>query len=331
MTMPDPIFILGITPRSGTAFLSWLLQQHPDCTAGHGVAEPNLVYVADQFAAVVDRLMTFWRDAGTDETRATVLRAIGDSLVGVLRERAAAPDKHLLIKTPTVYNLNRFFELFPDARLVILVRDGRAVTESSVQSFDMRYEKAMRRWTQAADVIADFRRSYSRRSEQWTIVRYEDLVADVTGSMERLLDELGLDPDDYDFAAAQDSPVLGSSVAKGGEDKVHWNPVEKPRDFDPLERFAGWSESRHRRFNWISGDRLRDFGYEPQHAKPSMASGAKNVCLDLIWPLQNVAAKLFHYRYRLLDEVSDPGKLASDVAEIVADVLWRVGYVDAFH
>jgi hypothetical protein len=45
---------------------------------------------------------------------------------------------------------------------------------------------------------------------------------------------------------------------------VHWDPVEKPADFDPINRWSAWGRARHERFNWLAGEHLSSFGYAPK-------------------------------------------------------------------
>jgi len=49
-----------------------------------------------------------------------------------------------------VQNLERFFELLPEASLPILVRDGRDLVESTTRSFGASHEAAIRIWCRAA-------------------------------------------------------------------------------------------------------------------------------------------------------------------------------------
>ncbi|QDG51712.1 sulfotransferase [Persicimonas caeni] len=329
--MPKPIFILGITPRSGTAFLGRLLSQHPSCTSNHGIPEPYFVYGADHLVSFVELLSELWGRHASDEKRADLLRSLGDGLVQFLQRRCGAPDKRVIVKTPTVHNVELFFELFPDAQLVILVRDGRAVTESSVKSFQIRYEKAIRRWRRAADTILEFVEESDVNDNQWIVVRYEDLVGDLERECHRIFDFLDLDPQVYDFEAAQRSPVMGSSEARGGADQVHWKPVEKSADFDPLQRFAHWSPHRHRRFNWIAGKQLEAFGYERKQPETEEVWRLANRFLDLLWAPQNVAAKLYHRRRRLLQQAREVCSKGKPCFQRLRELLWEVSHVDALH
>ncbi len=166
---------------------------------------------------------------------------------------------HLLTKTPSVEGIEQFFALFPESRLVILVRDGRSVVESGMRTFDWPFEQAVRRWRRAARTILEF----DGRADEgpYRVVRYEDLFRDTASELKSLLEFLRLDPLAYDFEAAIDAPVRGSSTYGQDDGDMDWAPVEKGEDFNPLRRWDSWPDARLDRFHWIAGEELRALGY----------------------------------------------------------------------
>ena len=86
-----------------------------------------------------------------------------------------------MTKSPSVRHLDRFFAFFPRARLLILVRDGRSVVQSAMDTFGWDFERACRAWAEAANTIDRFQQSESARADRWRIVRYEDLIDDLEG------------------------------------------------------------------------------------------------------------------------------------------------------
>jgi hypothetical protein len=64
---------------------------------------------------------------------------------------------------------------------------------------------------------------------------------------------------------------------------VHWDPVPKGADFQPLLRFAHWSKAQHQRFNWIAGRELGLFGYEPQFTRVGPGARLRNRWEDVAW------------------------------------------------
>src|SRR5262245_48467855 len=293
-TAPAPIFILGITPRSGTHFLANLLCLHPGCTKS-AIAEDALLSesaLLDRYSRALEKR---WAQQGAMDhsaLRELLVENLGSGLISFLQQArtrvledaakrfGGSPTVHnrrIVTKTPDIAGLQRCFQLFPSTQLLILVRDGRAVVESSVQSFKEEPEQAMREWAHAAEKILQFDRNPENKTRAYRLIRYEDLVQDVESEMRRILFFLGLDIEHYDFEAARELPVVGSSSFKRGVGPVHWLPVRKTSDFRPLERAGDWTRSQHERFNWICKDYLKVFCYEPKE------SGNNR----LIWTLWN--------------------------------------------
>ena len=207
---------------------------------------------------------------------------LGAGLTSFLDERSGA--KRTATKTPRVENLGLFFDLFPDAHLLILVRDGRAVLESGIRTFGWNREWATHKWVEAADRILEFDQQHREANLKYRIVRYEDICENVKGEMGRILDFLGLDADDYDFAAATQLPVRGSSTIREEGAEVHWKPVAKPKNFDPMSRYSHWTRAQHERFNWVAGQQLERLGYTPQRASSARALWAVwNLLLGIRW------------------------------------------------
>lgn len=280
-----PIFILGIMPRSGTNYLSDLLCLHPDCGSPQPIYEDFLLHGGRHLRAYVEAVTAHWDSQWgyADSDKAAILSSLGDGLVRLLRDRCTVP--RVVTKTPYVNQLDAFFTLFPKADLLIIIRDGRAILESGVRSFKWYPDAARHRWNKAARSIAAFDAKHKGGSHRYRIIRYEDLYADLAGTMRGVLEFLRLDADRYDFDAAAHLGVRGSStLAQQPAGAVHWNPVERGEDFDPTKRFAHWSRRQHERFNWVAGEGLRVLGYEPRlFDGPQLPWTLINILQDLSW------------------------------------------------
>lgn len=261
-----PIFIFGILPRSGTNFLHRLICLHPDCVAARPW-EDFLVHPAPLLDAYAHAVTAEWhpqtaeRLAGQiDDPPAELLRCIGNGLRGLLAG-PQPPSARIVSKTPWVRNLDAVFRLFPDAQLLLLVRDGRAVVESGARSFWWDYRSAMRQWAGAAQAILDFQAAHRQAGERFRLVRYEDLHLRTESTMADILRFLGLDADRYDSSAARNCPVIGSSEAmQAGAGLAH--AEQRDARFAPLERWRCWGEDKHAAFNAIAGATMRALGYE---------------------------------------------------------------------
>jgi hypothetical protein len=290
-------------PRTGTHFLANLLCQHPDCVKSP-LAEDALLSWAHLLARYVTRTNEQWTEvAGEphDGYEDLLFQSLGEGLTSFLHSAKAITDeerlkkfggtrrddpasRRLVTKTPGIDNLEHFFKLFPEAHLLIIIRDGRAVVESEHRSFKSDRERSTRAWAKAAQRLIRFETNPPVAKEKYMIVRYEDLHANTETEILKILDFLGLDSAKYDFQTALNLPVVGSSTFKRQSEKLSWLPVSKTPDFDPLNRAGDWTRAQHERFNWLAGRELERLGYAKEaHVGNQRVSAMRNMLLDLAW------------------------------------------------
>lgn len=298
-----PIFILGIMPRSGTNYLWDLLRCHPDCAPARApIREDFFLQHADALVTYAATVRRSWDPAWgvyADDVMKRLHESLGNALVDFLwvdRER------RLLTKSPSVANLELFFDFFPRARLLVLVRDGRSVVQSCMTTFGWDFDLAARRWAEAAEAIHRFDRLHADSRLPYRVVRYEDLVDDLEGTMRKALEVVDLDVDAFDFPTAAALPVRGSSAFFGPErHSVHWEPVTKDPSFSPNQRWHGWDAALRERFDWIAGPQLEYFGYD-RGTRPAkgVAAAARHTALDCGWRARTTSRHLaFRLRVRL--------------------------------
>jgi hypothetical protein len=294
-----PILIFGLTPRTGTNYLWDLLCLHSACAPGREpIREDFFVECSDLLTDFVGSVRSRWDPtwgAVSEQTVADLCASLGAGLIDFLTVDA---DRRLVTKNPSVTGIDQVFTFFPTAQVIVLVRDGRAVVESCVRTFGWDADLAARRWATAATVALRFLDGRAADDLDVRMVRYEDLVADPRRQMTRLLSFLGLDTADYDMSTVERLPVRGSSVFLGGKAQVHWEPVERTRDFDPLHRWAHWPAELHRRFAWLAGQQQVALGYELDYAVPATASARGRQRLASAGWRTRRGVKLGEYRLR---------------------------------
>lgn len=290
------IFILGLLPRSGTNFLSNLLQLHPDCAPPDPVWEDFLVTHLDLLASYSDSVAGEWDSSWgiTDQTGVELDIALGGGLAGFLETRCV--ETRVISKTPRVKNLDLFYRFFPTGRLLILLRDGRSIVESGAQSFGWSREAAMHSVAQAARTITRFQQQFPAQEKRYLILRYEDLWQDTEVQLRGIFEFLELNSENYDWQEALALPVRGSSELKAREaGSIHWDPVERSTEFDPLSRFADWSDARHIRYNSVAGPAMKSFDYDCKDVKdPAFLLRLRSLLLDAAWGIRLLLRPLYH-------------------------------------
>lgn len=274
--MPEVCFLLGILHRSGTNFLCHLLMRHPCCQGPGPLHEDFLVHHAVLLRTFAERvyagLPPKWQVPREIGPPTELMRHLGGGLLRFLRRQAKVSGQNeprvLLAKTPSVYGIENFFDLFPESPLIVLVRDGRAVVESGVRSFGWDYDHAAKRWAQAADTILKLQAESS--GKRLLVLKYEALYLHRRSELRKVFDFLGLDGASYDYGRAETIAVTGSSDQRVGvpadsDEAFHWRLTHPSESFNPLARFQDWDDGRHRRFNALAGQQMLALGYETMH------------------------------------------------------------------
>lgn len=186
----DPVFVVGF-PRSGTTLLEQMLDAHPRLAA------------MEERPAVRELLRAFWaegasaRPAALTPGRARELRAV--YWAEALRHVSPAAGQRLVDKLPlNIVAVPLLWRLFPRARFVLALRHPCDVVLSCFMQ-DFAVNAAMANFN-SLDASA---RLYHQVMSGWLdvsrklpvpvhVIRYEDLIADVPGELQRLMGFLDL-------------------------------------------------------------------------------------------------------------------------------------------
>ena len=191
---PPPIFLVGF-PRSGTTLVERILVAHPALRGSDEapLLEATMATLGVDPEAILAALRRL--DASGREALRATYRAEAAARVG------SGPGR-LVDKLPlNLVHLGALAVLFPDAPLVVILRDPRdaalscfmqdfVLNAAMVQMLDLErivslQEQVLGIWTTHGDAAP----------HASLVVRYEDVVADQPGAARRLLDHLGLDWD----------------------------------------------------------------------------------------------------------------------------------------
>lgn len=262
-----PVFIVSPMQRCGTNFLAHVLRLHPSFQLPDRIWEDYLLHNADLLDEYVVKTTLRWRSELGDvrDVRETLLAELGQGILSFLDNRTRAGSR-LLCKTPASFNLYLFPKLFPAAKLLIMIRDGRDVVESAVRTWPDRlfaFERSARRWVKGVRSILRYTQGDGSAFEgrTWTFVRYEDLIRHPRETSQKLFTFLEIDPVSVDLEQIVQLPLRGSSVHTGDRGEVHWDPVKKPEDFNPIGRWHSWGPWRRAAFAIIAQRELNSLGY----------------------------------------------------------------------
>ena len=271
MRDPPPLFVLGVR-RSGTTLLRVMLDRSAE------LAVPDESYFVPQLArrhrgtvdpaAFVDdlrRLPTLGEWGLSPESVAPRLRhgmGTGEAIAAIFEAYAALHGKpRWCDKTPLyMQHLPLLERLFPGARFVHLVRDGRdaALSFLSVPPGIMTEgwghpRDAAGFACQWATEVRDAQALGARVGGRSLEIRYETLVADAASTLRAVCDFAGLRYDDAMLGYVGET----DSARKAHQQRLNEPPRVGVRDW----RTEMSSDDRHA-FESVAGDLLAELGYD---------------------------------------------------------------------
>lgn len=253
-TRPRIVFLLALIGRSGTNHLLNLISHHPSVTAALAPFwEDYLLHEAHHLQTFANHTFGHWAEIAGDRAPPPLnedLKAnLGEALCRFVTRGIETP--FMVTKTPSVQNLDLMDTFFPREKLIIILRDGRDIMASGMQSFGWSLEESATDWAEAADRLLAFCDQVP--NDRRLIVRFEDLARDPEHVLEKTFRYIGIDPAAYQWNKQHHRQVIGSSSLRREAGDLDWVPIDKPPDFDPVGRWQSWTAAEKRLFDQRAG------------------------------------------------------------------------------
>jgi len=266
MTQKQQIFLLGISQRSGTNFLMKLLEKHPNIIKSSHPGEDFIIHNSNHLLKHVSETQncwnTIWKGMDKDKYGKKYLDYISNALIDYLSPNTDIKEhQYCITKTPSVENIDNFFKLFPQSKLIILVRNGKDIIESGVKGFGWNYTNAMKMIRRRGELIIDFIKENDKNNKNFIVVKYEDLVEDTEKSIKKIFNQFKIDDSLFNYDL-NDIPVYGSSFNKDEKDHVSWEPQKKNKEFTSLKRTKNWSYFMNLKYTFFCSNIDKYFNYK---------------------------------------------------------------------
>jgi hypothetical protein len=241
----NPVFVVG-APRSGTSMLHWALAQHPRLW---GSAESDFICTLGEAAnrAFDDgtRFGEYHWLLKEEVSRDEFLSFMGSGLDALYRSRSGG--LRWIEQTPHyIFHYATLRAMFPGARFIHIIRDGRHVVTSMQETFGWSFSHSMAIWKSSMEAGSEIN---ARDPEDFLQIRYESIVTRPEEALRRLFDFIGEEFHDscVEFLRV---PI---NTAPGREQET---PTDK---LDPQR--LQWGAGKSLRFRLVCGAMQKALGY----------------------------------------------------------------------
>lgn len=234
-----PIFIVSPLNRSGTNFLAKILTSTGAFAIPEDIGEDYLMVYSDKLESYFLETMKHWskRYRENKSAQAEVLSLFGKCLEKYFLKRIPN-HKRLLLKCPRPNNISNIFKFFPNAKVILIERESRDTITSFYSSFpEHSFYDAVNLFFKGSREVNDFYLENKSNSNVMKVI-YEDLIVNKSLATEAIAEFCGITESEIDIL---NQPLIGTSELKKAEGKVHWKPIDKPIDFNPIGRYKNWT------------------------------------------------------------------------------------------
>ncbi|NXO25901.1 TPST1 sulfotransferase, partial [Cisticola juncidis] len=265
-----PLIFIGGVPRSGTTLMRAMLDAHPDVRCGEETRViPRILAVKQMWARSSKEKIRLDEAGVTDDVLDSAMQAF---LLEIIVKHGE-PARYLCNKDPfALKSLTYLARIFPNAKFLLMVRDGRASVHSmisrkvTIAGFDLNsYRDCLTKWNRAIETM--YNQCMEVGFQRCMLVHYEQLVLHPERWMRTLLKFLHIP---WNQAVLHHEEMIGKA---GGVSlsKVErsTDQVIKPVNVEALSKWVGKIPADVLQDMPVIAPMLAKLGYDPYANPPN--------------------------------------------------------------
>jgi hypothetical protein len=276
--LDNPVFIVGVD-RSGTTLLNMMLDSHPDmlityeqrtiikfyeniATYGDLCFEENRIALITDILSDENVKLNF-PNVSVSDFDLNECKTFGDIIKNLYGLELTKQGKLIWGDKDPIYtqHIEILNEIFPNAKFIHLIRDGRDVALSLITKRwgPTTFTNAIKYWERTIQMTRRLLRMLD--STQTIELKYEDLVTDPEGNLRNLCVFLKLEYNDK-MLNSYSTKALNNATVKNLASDIHRNILNKP-DTSQLYKWKKKLNVIDQAIAWeYAGEELDHFGYE---------------------------------------------------------------------
>lgn len=181
-----------------------------------------------------------------------------NSILEIYFNKRDSQAQHWIIKASPYFHIQKILDVFPKARFLHIIRDGRAVYNSKRKSrgvhgrlMETNIIKGALQWKLKLDIADSF-------PDAVKTLKYEELVADKDKVLVSVLDYLDVKQEQRTITKSQDDYF---SVISNQQKHLHKNITDAPKKSISLQWLNEMSKSDRLLYEFLSAEKLKKYGY----------------------------------------------------------------------
>lgn len=278
------ILCAGISVRSGTNFMGSIFSEIKSVDSlPKSTSKGEFPFFQDKTISHYKKWVrnfnsTFFASPAIDANKMAPYFAKG--FLDYLRHDFELQKKALFLKNPSMYNLERFYEFFPEGKLIIITRSAPDLIASSLKASTLiRNSKSdfsklkSKIKTRSGYNMYTYSKAYVKHTNQllklrkelkglYLEVKYESIVQEPEKYIRQILEYANVEYTEQELQNAVNAKVVGSSYFGRKKHVQNWGKLEKTKDFKSIGRYKDWNWYNRFVYNRIASKSNALVGYD---------------------------------------------------------------------